>query len=157
LSVVTTLKKDPLSSLKLLQDMAEKGIENSSDLESAYDKFKTNVQNWKQELSFVANKVQQMLGLSGIELIIYASGSLIIFIMITFFIFWGFSAIQKTSLGIGILQSVIIALFGLVSKLVSDAKTKKASLGDPTLRKDLGNKIVEVGKSIIKTYKTGDA
>jgi len=141
----------------LLQDMAETGIDNSSDLQSAYDRFKKNVQNWREELSFVATKVQQLLGLSGIELIIYAAGSLVIFIMVTFFIFWGFSAIQKTSLGIGILQSVIIALFGLISKLISDAKTKKAALGDPALRKDLGNKIVEVGKSIIKTYKTGDA
>jgi len=128
---------------------------NTKDINGAYKSFKASVQGWREQCIAVSEKIERELGLSGKELILYASSAAVLFLVMAFFIFWGFSSIQRSTLGLGVIQSVLIALVGLVSKLISDAKKQKTVSGDPALRKEMGDKVTLLGKAILQTWRTG--
>jgi len=155
LELTSTLKKDPKASLEVLTQLADWAATNTKDINGAYKSFKASVQGWREQCIAVSEKIERELGLSGKELILYASSAAVLFLVMAFFIFWGFSSIQKSTLGLGVIQSVLIALVGLVSKLISDAKKGQTVSGDPALRKEMGNKVAVLGKAILQTWRSG--
>jgi len=140
-TLMDKLKQNPLQTLELLEEFVNKALEAGTAPQEVYQHLHDDLELWRKKASEIADEIQNQLGFGEKELVFYAVVTTVVFLMMAFFVFWGFRSITHNSITLGLLQSVIIAIVAFASKIVSDWKTSTGGSGIDTsaIEKDVQN------------------